>query len=72
MQTIAKTDELQLFAFLANKPQMREWLKARHDKELEVLVNNPDIEVLRKAQGKAQLLQEMMNLMDKAPAALKR
>lgn len=72
MQTIAKIDELQLFAFLANQPQMREWLKARHDKELEVLVNNQDIETLRKAQGKAQLLQEMMNLMDKAPAALKR
>lgn len=71
MLTIDRKDELELFAFLARQPKLREWLNAKLETELRVLVQNTDVEQLRKAQGKAQLLQHMVELLDKAPAAVK-
>ena len=71
MLTIDKIEELELFAFLARQPKLREWINAKLDMELRVLVQNSDVEQLRKAQGKAQLLQQMLDLLDKAPAAVK-
>lgn len=71
MLTIDKTEELELFAFLARQPKLREWINAKLDIELRVLVQNGDVEQLRRAQGKAQLLQHILELLDKAPAAVK-
>jgi hypothetical protein len=69
--TIDRNDELELFAFLARQTKLRDWLNYKLAIELRVLVQNPDVEQLRKAQGKAQLLQHIMELMDKAPAAVR-
>ena len=70
MLTIDRKEELELFAFLARQSKLREWVNVKLDTELKVLVQNPDVDQLRKAQGRAQLLQHMLELMDKAPAAL--
>lgn len=72
MLTIDKTEEIELFSFLSRQPKLREWLTAKLEVELRVLVSNNDVDQLRKAQGKAQLLQHMVELLDKSPAALKR
>ncbi|OYW94374.1 MAG: hypothetical protein B7Z13_04795 [Caulobacterales bacterium 32-67-6] len=69
MITIDRKDELELFSFLARQPKLREWVNAKLDIELRVLVQNGDVEQLRRAQGKAQLLQHILELLDKAPAA---
>jgi hypothetical protein len=69
--TIDRNDELELFAFLSRQPKLRDWLNYKLAIELRVLVHNPDVEQLRKAQGKAQLLQNILELMDKAPAAVR-
>lgn len=71
MLTIDRKEELELFAFLARQPKLREWVNAKLDTELRVLVQNSDVEQLRRAQGKAQLLQHILDLLDKAPAAVK-
>jgi hypothetical protein len=70
MLTIDRTEELELFAFLARQQKLREWLTVKLDTELRVLVSNNDVEQIRKAQGKAQLLQHILELLDKAPAAV--
>lgn len=72
MITINRKEEVELFAYLSRQTKLREWLQAHLDTEIQVLVLNGDIEVVRKAQGKAQLLQKMLDLLDKAPAALER
>ena len=72
MLTIDKTEELELFAFLSRQPKLREWLTIKLDMELRVLVSNNEVDQLRKAQGKAQLLQQMIELMDVAPTALQK
>jgi len=66
---IDRKDEVELFAFLARQTKLRDWLNSKLEAELKVLVQNQDVEQLRKAQGKAQLLQHMLELLDKAPAA---
>jgi len=72
MLTIDRSDELELFAFLARQPKMKDWLTFKLEIELRVLVQNGDVEQLRRAQGKAQLLQHMLELLDKAPAEIGR
>lgn len=72
MLTIDKTEELELFAHLSRLPELRRWLEAKLDMELRVLVSNNDVDQIRRAQGKAQLLQNIVELLDKAPTALKR
>ena len=70
MLTIDKTEELELFAFLSRQSKLREWLTAKLDMELRVLVSNNDVDQIRRAQGRAQLLQQVIELLDKSPAAL--
>jgi hypothetical protein len=72
MLTIDRNEETELFALLARQSKLREWLTVKLDMDLRVLVANNDVEQLRRAQGKAQLLQHMLELLDKAPAALQR
>jgi hypothetical protein len=64
-----KAAELALFESLARGPVFRAWVQARLTKEFSVLVQMVDIEQLRKAQGRAGLLQDMLTLLDKAPTA---
>lgn len=67
--TMDKSVEAELFVFLSGQPRYREWLTAQLQKELEVLVLNNDVEQIRRAQGKAQLLQKMIELLDKSKPA---
>jgi hypothetical protein len=71
MLTIDRKDELELFAFLARQSKLRDWLNNKLDTELKVLVQNSDVEQIRRAQGKAQLLQHILELLDKAPTAVR-
>lgn len=53
--------ELALFARLAREPKLKEWLQSRLEAEFKVLVVAEDV---RKAQGRAQLLQTMLDLLE--------
>ena len=53
--------ELALFARLAREPKLKEWLNSKLEAEFKVLVAADDV---RKAQGRAQLLQQMVDLLD--------
>ena len=59
--------EFALFTRLAREPKLREWLTGKLEAELAVLVVAEDV---RKAQGKAQLLKQMIDLFDAAKAKL--
>jgi NAD(P)H-dependent FMN reductase len=45
-------------------PQLREYLSEELSKKIEVLVLNPDVEQLRRAQGHAQALREIITALD--------
>lgn len=62
-------NELALFDQLSGNSRLRAWLTHKLEIEYTVLSVNPDIDQLRRAQGRAQLLKSMVDLMDKAPAA---
>lgn len=59
--------EFALFTRLVREPKLREWLAGKLEAELAVLVVAEDV---RKAQGKAQLLKQMIDLLDAAKAKL--
>ena len=67
-----RQDETELFALLARNQHFRNWVQFKLDAELRVLVQNTDVEQLRKAQGRAQLLQHIQDLLDKSPTAMDR
>lgn len=62
-------NELALFDQLSGNNRLRDWLTHKLDIEYSVLSMNADIDQLRRAQGRAQLLKSMVELLDKAPAA---
>lgn len=66
-----KQEELELFEYLGRQPKFRQWLNEKLDSSYEILVLSPEIDQLRKAQGRCSILIDMLGLMDKAPAALK-
>lgn len=68
---MTKDQELELFDLLS-RTKLREWIAVKRDTEVQVLVQSTDIESLRKAQGRAALLDSMTKLLDAAPGAVKR
>ena len=68
---MTREDELALFDYLS-RSKLREWLEHKLKSEVEVLIQVPDVEQLRKAQGRAGLLQQMVKLLETAPGAVKR
>ena len=62
-------NELALFDQLSGNNRLRDWLDHKLEIEFSVLSVNSDIDQLRRAQGRVQLLKSMIDLMDKAPAA---
>lgn len=72
MMNIDRNEELELFAFLARQDNFRKWLLGKLEAETKVLISNNDIEQLRKSQGKAQLLQQLLDLLEKSHAAVAR
>lgn len=69
---MTKPEELELFSFLARQHKLREWLNDKLAGNVKVLVQASDIEQLRKSQGQASLIEQMLRLMDEAPEALQR
>ena len=63
--------ELELFDFLS-RTKLRDWLKAKKEAEISVLMQATDIDMLRKAQGRAGMLESIEKLLDAAPGAVKR
>jgi hypothetical protein len=66
---VDKPTELRLFASLSNS-RFREWVSAALDKAHHELVNQREIQAISRAQGRAQLLLEMLELVDKAPGVI--
>ena len=62
-------NELALFDQLSGNNRLREWLSHKLETEFSVLSVNTDIDQLRRAQGRVQLLKSMVDLLDRAPAA---
>lgn len=69
---MTKPDELELFDYLSRQHKLKEWLNFKLSGDLKVLMQSNDIDQLRKAQGRAALLESMLKLMDDASTALKR
>lgn len=59
--------EFELFQRLCREPKLKEWLKYKLDAEFAVLLVAEDV---RAAQGRAKLLQQMIDLLDAAKAKL--
>lgn len=55
--------ELDLFKRLLREPKLEEWLAYRLEQEQAVLIQSIDVEQLRRAQGRAQLVQQMLTLL---------
>lgn len=68
---MTKPEELELFDYLS-RTKLRDWISAQLATEFQVLTQSIDVDQLRKAQGRAGLLTNMANLLDKAPTAVKR
>lgn len=68
---MTKDQELELFDLLS-RTKLKDWLTERRDIEVQTLVQSADIELLRKAQGRAALLDSMVKLLEAAPGAVKR
>jgi hypothetical protein len=68
---MTRDQEIELFDLLS-RTKLRDWIADKREVELQVLVQATDIELLRKAQGRAALLDSMTKLLDAAPGAVKR
>ena len=64
--------EIELFSQLSSHNRLKDWLSDRLESEYSALVQAADIDQLRRAQGRAQLLKSMLSLLDIAPGAAKR
>jgi hypothetical protein len=60
--------ELELFEQLSRQPRFKAWLENKLTTEHTVLCQMNDVEQLRRAQGRAQLLKSMLDLLDKGAA----
>ena len=59
--------QAQMFESVArHHPQLREYLSAEFERNVQVLVKHTDVEQLRRAQGHAQCLQNLMEHLDSA------
>lgn len=67
-----KRHELELFDALSRIPRLKEWLTREYESSVSVLVQVLDNDQLRRAQGRAQAHRDMLELLDKAPTALRR
>lgn len=68
---MTKDQELELFDFLS-RTKLREWVKAKKEAEVAVLMQATDVDTLRKAQGRAGMLESIEKLLEAAPGAVKR
>lgn len=64
--------EADLFTRLAGERRLKEWLQSQLDAQVKVLMVNPDVEVLRKAQGASAFITQVMDKLTAAEKAAKR
>jgi hypothetical protein len=64
--TFDRNAELALFKRLAREPHLMEWLRQKLSVEINILVSHTDFDQVRKAQGRAQLLHQMTDLLEAA------
>lgn len=62
-----RNTEFELFKRLCREPKLKEWLENKLKDEVKVLLVADDV---RAAQGRAKLLQQMIDLLDAAKAKL--
>lgn len=67
-----RAKEAELFDGLCRNRRVREWLDEQLAEQVKILVLNPDTEQLRKAQGRAQFIQLMLDKLGAAESAAKR
>lgn len=67
-----RNKETELFDHLCRTPRLKEWLADQLASQYKILVVNPDVEQLRKAQGQAQFIQHMLDKLTAAESAAKR
>lgn len=67
-----RSKEAELFDHLCRLPRLKEWLAEQLASQYKILVVNPDVEQLRKAQGHAQFIQLMLDKLATAESAAKR
>jgi hypothetical protein len=64
--------ESELFDRLFRERRLTEWLREQLDAQVKVLMVNPDVEQLRKAQGAAQVITAFLDKLTAAESAAKR
>jgi len=67
-----RAKEVELFDHLCRMPRVREWFQEQYDEQTAILVVNPDVEQLRKAQGRAQFAKTVLDKLASAEAAAKK
>lgn len=67
-----RTKEAELFEHLCRTPRLREWLQEQFDEQTAILVVNPDVEQLRRAQGRAQFVKALLDKLTAAEAAIRK
>lgn len=66
MLTIDRGSERELFRRLCSEPKLKEWLQEKLAVEKSFLVSLTDIDSVRKAQGRAQFITQMIEQLDAA------
>lgn len=64
--------EAELFDHLCRQRRLKEWLDEQMRSQHEILVVNPNVDQLRIAQGRAQMIQLMLDKLNAAESAAKR
>ena len=67
-----RAKETELFDHLCRMPRVREWFQEQYDEQLSILVVNPDVEQLRKAQGRAQAAKHVLDKLTAAESTAKK
>lgn len=67
-----RKQEAELWDHLCRQRRLKEWLSEQLQSQHEILVVNPNVDQLRIAQGRAQMVQLMLDKLDAAESAAKR
>lgn len=69
---MTREQEQQLFDHLCRHRPLQEWLQAKLDEQIKILLVNPDNDLLRKAQGAAQFIKSFQDQLAASESAAKR
>lgn len=67
-----KPKEAELFDSLLRLPRFREWVDEQLERQIDVLVVNPDMDAIHKAQGAAAFIKSIKSRLAAAESAIKR